>query len=73
MGVFDLNVFRRLANCKADIGFCEENLSIVLFRVGELFCTKRSHNQSRSSASIYYELKLVLQVLNHFVLVSYGV
>jgi hypothetical protein len=46
---FDLNLPRRLANCKADIGLCDEYSPIVLSRVGELFCTKRSHNRSRNN------------------------
>jgi hypothetical protein len=49
MGGFDLNVSRRLANCKADISFSDENPPIFIFRAEELFCTKRSHNQSTSN------------------------
>jgi hypothetical protein len=73
-GCFDLNVSSRLANSKADIGLCGENSEIVLFRAGELFYTKRSHNQSKTiSVEVNYVLKVVLQVYNHFVLISYGV
>jgi hypothetical protein len=49
MGAFDLNVPRRLANCKADIGLCDESSQIILFRTEELFYTKRSHNQSKNN------------------------
>jgi hypothetical protein len=49
MGAFDLNLPRRLANCKADIGLCDEDSHLVLFRADELFCTKRSNNQSKNN------------------------
>jgi len=62
MGAFDLNTPRHLANCKADLSFCDENPPIYIFRAGELFCTKRSHNRSKNSANVNYVLKLILQV-----------
>jgi len=63
MGAFDLNTPRHLANCKANISFCDEIPPIYIFHAGELFCTKRSHNRSKTiSANVNYVLKLVLQV-----------
>jgi hypothetical protein len=72
--VFYLNVPRRLANCKADISLCIKNSPIVIFPAKLMFCTKRSHNRSKTiSVDVNYVLKLVLQVWNHFVLTSNGV
>ena len=48
MDAFDLNTPRHLANCKADISFHDENPPIYIFHAGELFCTKRSHNRSKT-------------------------
>jgi len=48
-GVFNLNSPRRLANCKADISFCDENPPMDIFPAEVLFCTKRSHNRSRNN------------------------
>jgi len=44
----DLDKPRRLANCKANICFCDENPPIDLFPAGVLFCTKRSHNHNQN-------------------------
>jgi len=64
MCAFDLNTLRRLANCKADISFCDENPPIDIFRARVLFCTKRSHNGLQTiSANVNYVLKPVLQVM----------
>jgi hypothetical protein len=49
MCAFDLNTPRRLAKCKADISFCDENPPIDIFPAAVLFCTKRSHNRSRNN------------------------
>jgi hypothetical protein len=49
MCAFDLNTPRRLANCKADISFCNKNPLINIFPAEVLFCTKRSHNRSRNN------------------------
>jgi len=49
MCAFDLNTPRRLANCKADISFCDENPPIDIFPAGVVFCTKRSHSRSRNN------------------------
>jgi hypothetical protein len=49
LGAFNLNSFRRLANCKADISFCDENPPMDIFPAEVLFCTKRSHNRSRNN------------------------
>jgi len=49
MRAFDLNVPRHLANCKADISFCDKNPPIDIFPTGVLFCTKRSHNRSKNN------------------------
>ena len=49
-GAINLNSPRRLANCKDDISFCDENPSPMdIFPAGVLFCTKRSHSQSRNN------------------------
>jgi hypothetical protein len=48
MCAFDFNTHRRIANCKADISFCNKNYPMDIFPVGELFCPKRSHNRSRN-------------------------
>ena len=63
MCAFDLNTPRRLANCKADITPCDKYAPIDIFPTKILFCTKRSHNLSKTiSANIYCMLKPVLQV-----------
>ena len=50
LGAFNLNSPRRLANCKADISFCDKNPPTMdIFPAGVLFCTKRSHNRSRNN------------------------
>jgi hypothetical protein len=60
---FNLNLPRRLANCKADIGLCNKNSPIVLSRFRGLFCTKRYQiGLETISANVNYALKLVLQV-----------
>ena len=49
LSAFNLNLSRHLANCKADISFCDENPEMDIFPAGVLFCTKRSHNRSRNN------------------------
>jgi len=74
MCAFDLDRPSRLANCKLYIGFCSKHPQINIFPTKILFCSKRSHNRSKtSSASVNYVLKPVLQVQNRSVLISYGV
>jgi len=49
MCAFDLNAPRRLANCRANISFCDKTCPIDIFPAGVLFCTKRSHNGSKNN------------------------
>ena len=39
LGAFNLNLPRRLANCEANIRFCDENPPMDTFPPGVLFCT----------------------------------
>ena len=74
MGAFDLNAPRRLANCKGDISFCDENPPIYIFPAENcVVLNVLTIGLETMSANVNYVLKLVLQFENRSVLISYGV
>jgi hypothetical protein len=63
MGAFDLNLPRRLANCKADIGLCNENFHYSYFVPKNCFVLNvLTISLKIISVDVNYVLKLVLQV-----------